>query len=181
MLEKEEKAYLIAVAHEAARKTLGLKGRELGPVPEALKEPGACFVTWKRDGRLRGCIGSLEPVRPLVEDAGVNAVYALVKDPRFPPATARDYPRYRVSISVLSPREPIGGPSDVEIGRHGLYVEKGMRSGLLLPQVAPEWGWDAEKFLEQACLKAGLSADAWFSEKGRASLFRFEAEVFGEE
>jgi len=84
-----------------------------------------------------------------------------------------------VEISVLQEREPIDGPRDIEIGRHGLYVEKGRRRGLLLPQVAPEWEWRQEQFLEQVCLKAGLPGDAWRG-PSRAAVYRFRAEVFGD-
>jgi AmmeMemoRadiSam system protein A len=115
------------------------------------------------------------------EDVAQNSVEALLHDPRFPPATAREFPRYQVEISVLTAREPIEGPADIEIGRHGLYVEKASRRGLLLPQVAPEWGWTPEKFLGQVCLKAGLPADAWQNGNPRATVSRFGADVFSED
>jgi AmmeMemoRadiSam system protein A len=140
-----------------------------------------CFVTWKRDGRLRGCIGSVEPVRPLFVDAEGNSVQALLRDPRFPPATAKEFPRYRAEISVLSPFVAAQDPvSAVVIGVHGLLVEKGKRIGLLLPQVAVEWKWDVETFLRQACLKAGLPEEAWREGSPPATVYTFSAEVFGE-
>lgn len=155
-----------------------------GPPPPGpsgrLAEPGAAFVTWKRAGRLRGCIGSVEARRALALDVEANAVSALVHDPRFPPATARDYPGLSLEISVLTPFEPIAGVEEIEIGVHGLWIEKGIRRGLLLPQVASEWGWDAEQFLEQVCYKAGLPGDAWRPGPQQARLYRFSAEVFGE-
>ncbi len=107
------------------------------------------------------------------------AVAALLQDPRFPPSTARDYPRLTVEIAVLGPLEPILSPDDVEIGRHGLSVEKGSRRAVLLPAAPLEWNWDAVQLLEQLCLKAGLPAGAW--KDGRdVKLYRFEADVFGD-
>jgi AmmeMemoRadiSam system protein A len=139
-----------------------------------------CFVTWKRGGRLRGCIGSVEPVRPLIADVESNAVHALLRDPRFPPATPKDFPAYRVEISVLSPFAVAADPTAIEIGVHGLLVEKGRRRGLLLPQVAVEWKWSVETFLRQACLKAGLPEEAWREGTPPATVSSFTAEVFGE-
>jgi AmmeMemoRadiSam system protein A len=139
------------------------------------------FVTWKRDGRLRGCIGSVEPVRPLWADVEMNAVHALLRDPRFPAATPDEFPRCRADISVLSPFVPVSDPlSAIEIGVHGLLVEMGRRRGLLLPQVAAEWGWDVPTFLSQACLKAGLPENVWREAGSQVTISTFTAEVFGE-
>lgn len=181
-LTEGERRYLVARARSAAARALGVDvaGGDAPAPPGRLSEPGCAFVTWKRDGRLRGCIGSVEPVRPLAEDVAKNAVAALLHDPRFAPATAKDWPRLRVEISVLSPWEALGGPSEIEIGRHGLYVAKGKRRGLLLPQVAPEWSYGPEEFLTQACLKAGLPGEAWRAPGGELATYRFEADVFGE-
>src|SRR5712691_11142921 len=153
-----EKSELLERARRAGARAVGLEDRAAAfrePLGR-LAEPGAAFVTWKREGRLRGCIGSVEAVRPLAMDVESNAAAALVRDPRFPPATPKDFPRYAVEISVLAPFEKIQGPGDIEIGLHGLMVEKGRRRGLLLPQVAVEWSWNAEALLTQCCLKSGL-------------------------
>ena len=91
--------------------------------------------------------------------------------------SASELPELDIEISLLGPLEPIAGPDDYEIGRHGLVVEMGDRRGLLLPQVATEWGWDRETFLAQTCHKAGLRRNAW---RHGAKMWRFEAEVFGE-
>jgi AmmeMemoRadiSam system protein A len=140
------------------------------------------FVTWKRLGRLRGCIGSVEPVRPLWADVEANAVHALLRDPRFLPTAPHEFPHLRAEISVLSPFVPVADPlSAVEIGMHGLLVEQGHRRGLLLPQVAVEWDWDVPTFLRHACLKAGLPEDAWREGRAPATVSTFAAEVFGEE
>lgn len=181
MLNDEERRELLRRARHAAARALGLPaGPSPGEPAGALALPAAAFVTWRKEGRLRGCVGSVLPERALAADVESNAVEALLHDPRFPPATPRDFPRYEVEVSVLGPLEPIAAPSDVEVGRHGLFVEKGSRAGLLLPQVAREWGWDAERFLEQVCLKAGLPGDAWRAPGKGLSVYRFSAEVFGE-
>ena len=181
-LSPAERHELILRARRAGEKALGLPARGGDPPAAAgrLAEPGAAFVTWKRDGRLRGCIGSVEPHRVLAADVESNAVAALLHDPRFPPATPKEFPRYRVEISVLSPFEAVADPSTIVIGAHGLYIEKGRRRGLLLPQVPVEWGWDVPTFLAQLCLKAGLPERAWEEGAPAVSLFRFGAEVFGE-
>lgn len=140
-----------------------------------------CFVTWKRGGRLRGCIGSIEPVRPLWADVEANAVHALLEDPRFPPAAPDELPVLALEVSVLSAFEPVSDPGrDVKVGVHGLLVGTGRQRGLLLPQVPVEWGWDVPTFLGQACLKAGLREDAWREGRPRATVCTFTAEVFGE-
>ena len=138
---------------------------------------GGAFVTLRIGGALRGCIGYPEPLLPLVEAVERCAVSAAFSDPRFPPLTADELPGVMLEISVLGPLERVADIADVEIGRHGLIVELGRRRGLLLPQVAVEWNWDAAEFVSQTCLKAGLARDAW---RNGAELFKFEAEVFGD-
>jgi AmmeMemoRadiSam system protein A len=135
------------------------------------------FVTLHKDGELRGCIGHIEADAPLHRSVARCAVAACSSDPRFPPVSVNELSHVHIELSLLGPLEPISGPLDVEIGLHGLLVEKGPRRGLLLPQVATEWKWNREQFLAQTCHKAGLSSDAW---KNGAKLWRFEAEVFGE-
>lgn len=183
MLTDAEREDLLRRARHAAARALGLpEGKRELPLPAGrLAEPGASFVTWKRDGRLRGCIGSVEPWRPLAEDVERNAVAALVRDPRFAPAQARDLRWLSVEVSVLGPLEEVTEPlGQLEIGVHGVVVKKGSRSGLLLPQVAPEWGWDVPTLLAQVCLKAGLPEEAWKEGSSPAAIYRFSAEVFGE-
>ena len=182
-LSTAERSDLIARARRAGAAALGLPVSAPPPPDPAgrLAEPGMCFVTWRRAGRLRGCIGSVEPIRPLWADVEANAVHALLRDPRFPPATPKDFPGYHVELSVLSPFTVAADPAAIEIGVHGLLIEKGRRRGLLLPQVAVEWSWDAPTFLRQVCLKAGLPETAWKDEGiPRAIVSTFTAEVFGE-
>jgi uncharacterized protein len=140
-------------------------------------QPGGAFVTLHRDGALRGCIGHIEATEPQASVVARVAVAAATTDPRFPPVTASELGDLDLEISLLGPLEPIDGPEDIQIGRHGLVVEQGWKRGLLLPQVATEWKWDAETFLAHTCEKAALPRDAW---KRGAKIWRFEAEVFGE-
>ncbi len=141
-----------------------------------LREARGAFTTLHEDGKLRGCIGMVMAMKPLDETICEMARAAALEDPRFSPVTEAELERLKVEISVLSPMFEIA-PEDVVVGRHGLMVSYGNRRGLLLPQVAPEWGWDRETFLAQTCRKAGLAADSW---KKGAKLEAFTAEVFGE-
>lgn len=146
------------------------------PDPGALTAPGAAFVTLTREGRLRGCIGYTEARAPLYRTVQECAVAAATEDPRFSPVTERELGSTRFEISVLSPLVPVR-PEEVTVGRHGLWIRQGRNRGLLLPQVATEYGWDRTTFLDQVCAKAGLPPDAW---KRGADLRSFTAEVFGE-
>ena len=135
------------------------------------------FVSWHRDGELRGCIGQPSGDRPLAETVGRCAIAAATEDPRFPPVTAAELEACDLEVSVLGPMTPVAWPDEIIVGRHGLIVEQHGRRGLLLPQVATEYGWDRETFLAHTCMKAGLPRDAW---KTGARLLRFDAEVFAE-
>ena len=135
------------------------------------------FVTLRIRGDLRGCVGYPDASLPLVEAIERCAVSAATADPRFDALTPSEWKDVDLEISVLGSIEPVRDISDVKVGRDGLIVELGSRRGLLLPQVATEWNWDAFEFASQTCTKAGLPKDAW---KKGAKLFKFEAEVFGE-
>ena len=142
-----------------------------------LEEPRGVFVTLTRKGELRGCVGFIAPVMPLGRAVIRAAVYAATEDPRFPRVGPDELSGLRIEISVLTPARPIDGPKAIVIGTHGLIVEKDGRSGVLLPRVAVDEGWDRTTFLDQVCLKAGLPADAW---RRGAKLSVFEAVVFRE-
>jgi AmmeMemoRadiSam system protein A len=135
------------------------------------------FVSLRVGKDLRGCIGYLEQDLPLVEVVERCAVSAALSDPRFPSLSAPEWSRTTIEISVLGPIEPVAEICEIEVGRHGLVAEHGRRRGLLLPQVAAEWGWSRDEFVQHACRKAGLPEDAW--QRG-ATLYKFEAEVFGD-
>ncbi len=139
-----------------------------------LEKKGA-FVTLKKEGHLRGCIGFINPILPLYQTVTQAAVYAACKDQRFLPLSPGELKDVEIEISILSPLKKIDDPQIVEIGKHGLLITKGDKSGLLLPQVAVENHWSKKTFLEQACMKAGLPPNAW---KRGADIFIFEATIF---
>lgn len=145
------------------------------PVPGEIR--AGAFVTLHLKGKLRGCIGYPDPELPLLEVVERCAVSAAISDPRFAAIGGDELGDVEIEISVLGPIEHVADISAVVVGQHGLVVERGGRRGLLLPQVASEWNWTAEEFASQTCLKAGLPRDAW---QNGATLFKFEAEVFGE-
>ena len=172
----EERAFLVRLAHESIAATLD--GRESQPasVPERLREPRGAFTTLYLDGEVRGCVGYVFAAAPLYQTVMETADAAAFHDLRFMPVNREEATRLQVSISVLSPVEPIR-PEQIELGKHGLIVTLGQRRGLLLPQVPLEHGWDLETFLQQTCRKAGLAPNAW--QRG-ATLEAFTAEIFGE-
>ena len=185
----------MALLDDTSKKSLLLIARAAMPAPSAIGVtpvadpvpnpqspiPGdllaGAFVTLRIKGELRGCIGYPEAELPLVAVVERCAVSAAISDPRFPPLSAAEWSEVDLEISVLGPIEPVDDIQQVVVGRDGLIVEFGRRRGLLLPQVAVEWQWDASEFAAQTCIKAGLPRDAW--QKG-AKLFKFEAEVFSE-
>ncbi len=160
-LTASEQAMLLGVAREAIDARLGRRPAVYPRVPESLEELRGAFVTLKKNRGLRGCIGHIAACRPLVETVKEAAVASAFNDPRFPPLTLAEWPEVAIEISVLSPFEPAADPSCVSVGVHGVMIRSGYRTGLLLPQVATEYGWDREAFLGHACRKAGLPVDAW--------------------
>jgi AmmeMemoRadiSam system protein A len=176
MTSQNERALLLRLAREAIGGHLRGADRSIHETADVLRRRGGAFVSIHSRGDLRGCIGQLDRGDPLSVVIPRCAVSASA-DPRFPPVSASELPELDIEISLLGPLEPIAGPDDYEIGRHGLVVEMGDRRGLLLPQVASEWNWDRETFLAQTCHKAGLRRTAW---RQGAKMWRFEAEVFGE-
>lgn len=144
----------------------------------ALDRPGGAFVTLRIEGDLRGCIGYIEspiPLRDVVRDVAIKAAF---EDPRFEPLTPEELQAVSLEISVLSPLKEIRGKDEVRVGEHGLVMERGVRRGLLLPQVAVEYAWEAEEFLDNTARKAGLPATAWRDPGTR--VFVFNAEVISE-
>lgn len=138
-----------------------------------LKSNGATFVTIREHGILRGCIGNIMPDIPLYDSVIRNAVNAAARDPRFPPLSEQELDKIEVEVTILSPLELVKDTNAIEVGRHGLYIKKDGRSGILLPQVPLEFGWDRETFLQQVSKKAGLPPDAWKD----AELYWFTAEI----
>lgn len=182
-LTGEEKDILIGIAREVI--SARLDGRKASPVEEEkltpwLKEPLGAFVTLTRDEELRGCIGRFTSTDPLYEVVAAMATEAAFGDPRFPSLTKIEYPSVHIEISVLGPMKKINSISEIKIGRHGIYMKKGYRSGTLLPQVAAERGWSVEQFLGYCARdKAGIGWEGW-KEKD-TEIFVYEAYVFGED
>ncbi len=178
MLSPEEESELLRMARETIESKV--RGK---PLPkreaktETLREERGVFVTIKKGGRLRGCIGYIQPTKPLFEAVADMAVAASTGDPRFPPVTEHELAELEVEISVLTPLKRIEGPGEIEVGRDGICIVKGPHSGLLLPQVATQYGWDRMTFLEETCHKAGLPSDAWQQD---AAIYTFSAQIFAE-
>ncbi len=179
-LTAEEKRELFRIARAAVEAAVRRKpGPETRPLTSVLGEKRGVFVTLKIHSQLRGCIGYIEAVKPLHLAVADMAREAAVGDPRFQPVSERELPELEYEISVLTPRRQIADPSEFITGKHGIIVERDGRSGVFLPQVAPEQGWDRETTLSYLCAhKAGLPADAWKDK--RTKLFVFEAEVLEE-
>jgi AmmeMemoRadiSam system protein A len=181
MLTPEQRSQLLSIARRSIEAVLAghrpdLDAASLDPV---LTRPSGAFVTLhEQGGELRGCIGSIQAVAPLFQAVSSSAINAAFRDPRFFPVTAEELPALQLEISVMSPIEVVTNIEEIEVGRDGLIVSRGSRAGLLLPQVASEYGWDRETFLRQTCVKAGLPPDAWRSPDCRIE--RFSAEVFAE-
>ncbi|MBI3023994.1 MAG: TIGR00296 family protein [Thaumarchaeota archaeon] len=151
-----------------------------------LNEKRGVFVTLNRkDGSLRGCVGFPLPTKPLGAATIEATVAAAAKDPRFPRVEGNEVPNLSVEVSVLTEPEvisvpkPTEYPGSVRVGEDGLIISAGSYSGLLLPQVATEFGLGPEDFLSETCVKAGLMPDAWLS--GRVVVQKFQTEIFSEE
>ncbi len=180
----EERRILLDVAAASVRH--GLETGHPLPIrledyPESLREPGATFVTLNLDGRLRGCIGSLQPIRPLVEDVAENAFAAAFRDPRFPPVTDAEYPRLDYHISILNPPEPMTVASEADLlrqlrpGVDGLVLIEGNRRATFLPSVWEQLP-DPRQFLANLKIKASLPVDYW---SDTLRFERYTVEEFG--
>lgn len=178
-LSLADQKLLFRVARESIRAHLkGEKGTLPPTASPLLSQPRGVFVTLNRQGRLRGCIGYLEAVKPLMAAVAEMAVAAAFCDTRFPPLREEELADLRVEISILSPLRQIDNPEEIQVGRHGLYLERGPCRGLLLPQVATEYNWDRLTFLKQTCVKAGLPENAWQDPATR--LYVFSADILHE-
>lgn len=178
-LTKKEKATLL----EIVKKTIASKVNDKN-IPkftiesEILKEKRGAFVTIKKRDHLRGCIGYIKAVKPLWETVQEMAIAAAFHDPRFPALKADELAELSYEISVLSPLKRIKDISEIEVGKHGLYIIRGYNSGLLLPQVAVEHNLNRESFLRETCCKAGLPPQAW--QEKETEIYIFSADYFGD-
>jgi hypothetical protein len=160
-LSKQEKDYLKNLAKLSIKSKFEQGVTFPEPPTEKMKEKFGAFVTLKKNDQLRGCIGHIVGDQPLWKTIINMAQSAAFQDPRFPPLEEDELSEIELEISILSPLQEVPDVKAIEPGRHGLVIKKGPYSGLLLPQVATEWGWDRETFLAQTCRKAGLAANAW--------------------
>ncbi len=170
-LTLSEGTYLVRLARRTIEASFARKKVDITDAPPKTREVCGVFVTLNTlvggERQLRGCIGYPYPIKPLVEAVVDVAEAAAFEDPRFPQLKEEELSKIVIEVSVLTPPEvikakkPESYPMCVRVGKHGLIVKRGGRSGLLLPQVATEWGWDSEEFLSQCCVKAGLPPDSW--------------------
>jgi len=179
-LAKEEQEIALRIARKTLEAAFENKEYKLPTgLPEIFQEKRGVFVTLKKQGELKGCIGNFTSDIGLARNIQTMASEAAFNDPRFLPLEKPELKDAAIEISVLSPMQKIDNPDLIEVGKHGVYVKKGSRSGVYLPQVATELGWNKEQFLNSLCAeKAGLSADCW--KDGTAELYIFTAQVFGE-
>lgn len=178
-ISEADKQRLLQLARDSIRAHLtGEPVPSLAGASSLLCEPRGVFVSLHRRGQLRGCIGYLEAVKPLGQSVVEMAAAAAFHDPRFLPMREAELADLEVEISVLTPMQPLpqAQVENIQVGRHGLYIEKGLNRGLLLPQVAVDFRWDRTTFLQQTCCKAGLPPDAWKDPDTR--IFTFTAEIF---
>jgi len=173
-----ERAALLGVARAAIWHRLGLGAAPEVPETGALGDRRGAFVTLRRGGELRGCIGRFDPEGSLARTVADMAVAAAFEDPRCPPLRPEEIHDLELHVSALGPRRPLPDPARLRVGEHGLAVRQGWHRGVLLPVVAVERGWDAPTFLKHACLKAGLRPDAWLDPSTTVEVF--DAEEFGE-
>jgi len=176
MLSSKEKQLLLKIAREAivtfVKEGAIAQLRELTNVNLLVKQ--GCFVSIKINGMLRGCIGNFISDKPLYQLVQEMAISAATQDPRFYPMKKSELESFDVEISVLSPLSKISSIEEIVVGVHGIYLEKNFSRGVLLPQVAVEYGWDRDAFLSQTCIKAGLGKDEW--QEG-TDIYKFSAQI----
>lgn len=178
LLTKREQAQLLKIARDTVVEYVtGGNVPAIETASAGLNLQSGCFVTIKQKGQLRGCIGNFISDQPLYKLVQEMAVSAATRDPRFYPMKSHDLDNFEIDISVLSPLERISSIDQIQVGTHGIYIVKGSYRGVLLPQVASEYGWNRDQFLRHTCIKAGLPEDAW---SGDCDIYIFSAQVFGE-
>ena len=182
MLAEGEKRSLLKVARRSIEQALNLStegGEEV--VTPAMKEERGVFVTLRKRGELRGCIGSLKPEGSLYQGVMRNALNAAFRDPRFSPVTEGEWKRGGITleISALTPLTPVADYKTLRLGTDGVLLSDGFQQAVFLPQVAEETGWDLETFLGHLCMKAGLQSQAF--KKPEIKFWSFQAEVWAEE
>ncbi|MFC2115701.1 AmmeMemoRadiSam system protein A [Bacteroidota bacterium] len=180
MLSEENKKTLLEIARKTIEtfietgKTLPLNNADYSP---SLQAHNGAFVSLHKKGQLRGCIGRFMPEKPLYEVVRNMSIAASTRDHRFKPVKAGELDEIELEISVLTPPQRIYDPSEIQLGKHGIYIKKNSNSGTLLPQVVIETGWNLEEFLGHCSRdKAHIGWDGWRD----AELYTYEALVFKE-
>jgi uncharacterized protein len=162
MLTPSDSSVLLLIARDAIEHRINETSYNSVPREEKkLNDCAGCFVTITQHGKLRGCIGNFQSQQPLYREVAQMAVASATEDPRFPPLQKADLENINLEITVLSPLQKIENIDEIIVGTHGIYIEKGLHRGVLLPQVATEHSWDSKIFLQQTSLKAGLNAEDW--------------------
>jgi len=178
-LSPADKQLLLQVARDSIAAQLEVKAAtQVKATSPVLEEFRGAFVSLHRRGQLRGCIGYIDAVKPLLQTVMEMAPAAAFQDPRFRPLQADELADLEIEISVLTPLRLVKSTDEIEVGQHGLYIVKGLNRGLLLPQVATQYHWDRQTFLEQTCNKAGLPSNAW--KDPDTQIFIFRAEIFAD-
>lgn len=178
-LSVEEKRGLLKLARMSIGFALNECGRPKKPAGrKTLDALCGAFVTLHIHDELRGCIGYIEARFPLTETIEEAAQKAAFEDPRFSPLTPEEFKDVDIEISVLSPLREVSDINEIQVGTHGLVIDVGYSRGLLLPQVAAEYGWGREEFLSHTARKAGLASDAW--KRKDVNIYSFTSEVFSE-
>lgn len=179
MVAESEKQYLLRVARSSLESAVrNIPSLAASAIPSLLEVVRGAFVTLRIGQELRGCIGYIDAIHPLIETIRDAAARAALEDPRFPPVISEELKNVWIEISILSDRKQITRIDEIEVGTHGLLIESGQFRGLLLPQIALEQGWDREEFLDQTARKAGLPTSSWRT--NHVTIFTFTAEVFSE-
>ncbi len=179
MLDETDKTELLNLARKTLKAYFDRRSTpDFKTDRSGLLDPKGAFVSLHLDKELRGCIGLLEPERALFKVVQQCVLSAAKDDPRFDPVQPEELAEIEIEISVLTPFRRIKNAEEVTVGKHGLYIVRGHCRGLLLPQVAEEYGWDRSTFLMQTCYKAGLPESAW--EDPQTEIYIFEAEVFSD-
>ena len=174
-MDKKEKALLLGIARASLETAFS---HEKAEIPDTEKRLGA-FVTLKKAGSLRGCIGYLTGYKPLYQEIHELARAAAFEDYRFPPLEESELPAVTIEISVLTEPQRIESPAEFHPGTDGIILVLGNRRAVFLPQVAEETGWSREEMLNALALKGGMPRQAWKSPE--AELYTFQTEVFSEE
>ncbi|RKX68285.1 AMMECR1 domain-containing protein [candidate division TA06 bacterium] len=179
-LDDRQQQILLAVVKETVyAKLSGKKLPKYNFEDRIFQERRGAFVTLHKHGQLRGCIGYIVGIAPLLDTIQRMAIASAFEDPRFSSLEKEEFKYLNIEISVLTPLKKVKDISEIKIGRDGLLIRKGFYQGLLLPQVAEEEGWDVETFLKHTCLKAGLYPDVW-KEEG-TTIEKFSAQIFSQD